>query len=189
MINTPCPRPPDWPIGHEVDEGRFWYNLPRLPKRYKGDDDSNPVFGWRVKPHYWRWEPDGLSTNLATCTCAGCSIRMEGNTDKIHVALIDLRGLSELMQVELLASYDPIRPNGKLNPCHCLILGADESPQDCAGKARIALGKIDCEFPGWPKKKLPRSNQEMQRAMEALNAQNAAFRIVNTANCDCTAPE
>jgi hypothetical protein len=159
MISDRCPKPPSaLRRGDELRRGTFWHNLAdgALSKRYSNDDDAEPRFGWRLRAGKWRWRDDGLSTNIATCACGRCSTQFQSG--KPHAVLIDLAGFGKLINVALVAQFDPLESpglEGPDNPCHFLFVGEDESPEECEAKAKVAFETLDRRFPGGPGAKCP----------------------------------
>ncbi len=130
--------PPDLEKGDTVGEGFFLRNLKKkgeATKRYPGDDDDNPVFGFKLAPKFWKNASRNGDMSINEQTCVGseaCSIAIHRNaTDYYHVAILDLAEVNRCMQDHtFVAQYAPINdpPDGP-NACHFELLPLDGSTQ------------------------------------------------------------
>ena len=125
--------PPKMELGAVVKNGEFYRNLKKkhAPKRYSGDNDENPKYGYKIANNHWKSEDQHegqLSVNLVACIHSEvCSIAIHPNAkDYFHVALINLDRLNEALlglnlNSPLVAQYRPITGN----LCHFEIMPRD----------------------------------------------------------------
>lgn len=122
--------------GAVLNDGRFVRSLKNeeAPKRFDLDGEP-PAFGYRVKPHEWRWDSqevdDGLSVNLETCVgTLRCAILLHPKPDAFrHVVVIDLALLSRELGIRIDAVYDP-DPENAPNPCHFNLVPIGKTVKD-----------------------------------------------------------
>ena len=154
--------------GDVVSEGEFFRNLKRehVSKRFAGDDDKNPAYGFKLSNSHWKdadRQGQGLSVNLRTCIHSeACSIAMHPFAEGyFHVAVLDLGAMnvSGLLASPLVAQYAPVEDTR--NRCHFEIM-----PLDGTVLPSMAL-RVLLNDPFPPAAKLPSTNDERSRAAAA----------------------
>jgi hypothetical protein len=191
-----CPNPPA-PLkrGDKRNTGQYWHNLKSgdLSRRY-ADDTETPKFGWRLRPDRWNWAPDGLSANISTCVCSTCSVELQGDDRYVHALRVDLNGLSRLMEVTLIAEYQPLSPPEHVtdNPCHFVLYAEDLPPEECSGIAFVAFRRTDGQFPGGVGSKTPQKREQQVLAIELSEDLDRILHVVRSvkdAGCRGPGPE
>ena len=161
--------PPQMEMGQVVTEGEFFRNLKKehVAKRYEGDDDDTPVFGFKLTTNHWKSadrQPGGLSVNLRSCIHSEvCSIAVHPDRESyFHVALIDLDALnrSGLLTSLLVAQYSPDEETQ--NRCHFEIVSLDGTVLKWM-ELRVSL---DSAF---PQAKVPSTNEAKSMAAAAYS--------------------
>lgn len=151
---------PDMEPGDTLEHGQFFRNLKKkhVAKRYAGDDDGHPEYGFKfTKPHwiYADRQPGQLSVNLRSCMRSEvCSIALHpGGENYFHVAVIDLATLNQSLDSSFVAQYSPLCDNA----CHFEIM-----PLDGTVSKWMELGELfDRPFPPG---KMPNSKQDKAKA-------------------------
>lgn len=173
--------PPEMELGNVVSEGKFFRNLKKehIAKRYAGDDDDNPVYGFKLHKRHWKYadqQQGPLSVNLRSCIhSASCSIALHPDPDEknyFHVATIDLGAFNEseiFRSSPLVAQYQPI--DDIPNRCHFEIV-----PRDGTILQWMMIGAaLDEPFP--PANKLPASVEDIKMATEQHTKYRSFFDI------------
>lgn len=152
--------------GDTIDHGEFFRNLKKehVAKRYQGDDDHRPEYGFKLRKRHWKyWDQhrSGLSVNLQSCIHSEvCSIVLHSEADDyFHVARIDLGAINRCpsLSSSFVAQYDPAPPN----KCHFVILAFEGTVSKWMELADL----LDDPFP--PAKKLPTTPGETATARSA----------------------
>ncbi|WP_437325541.1 hypothetical protein [Sorangium sp. So ce381] len=155
---------PELNRGAQLDGGKFVRILKNdeAPKRFEMDDEP-PEFGYRVKPHEWRWEAveldDGLSVNLESCVnTLRCAVLLHPKSEQFrHAVVIDLAALVDEIGIQIKAVYDP-DPDGTQNPCHFNLVPVGKSVQDLKMAIKLWHGRVFA-----PNRKRPRDTEKAQR--------------------------
>ena len=166
--------PPHLQPGDTLDAGEFFRNLKteHVVKRYAGDDNENPVYGFKLHKSHWKYadrQQGPLSVNLCSCIHSEvCSIALHpGGKDYFHVAVINLGAINSLEALRdspFVAQYQPI--DAIPNRCHFEIV-----PRDGTVLQWMAIGVL-LEQPFPPANKLPVTPDNQKIALE----QYARFR-------------
>lgn len=166
--------------GERLSSGMFVRSLKanEVTKRFERDVDP-AEFGYRLRPHEWRWEPeeddecDGLSVNLEACTASlRCALLLHPMPqDFVHAAIIDIAELATALEIGIAAIYDP-DPDGFANPCHFNLLPTDSRVQDLI----IALKRWQ-EKLFKPNRKTPRDADAIEKARREHGAYARVFRV------------
>ncbi len=160
--------PPYLERGATVETGQFFRNVLRdqVKKRYEGDADENPVYGFKIHRRHWSHAdrpPGAMSVNLATCMHSEkCSLALQrGGEQYYHVAILDLGAInsSDILNFVLVAQYKPV--DDIPNHCHFEILPKD----GVVMKWMEFCAVLDEPFPEC--KKLPGNEREQQEASKA----------------------
>ncbi len=170
---------PAYVKGDTVDNGLFYRNLKRkgeASKRYENDDDSHPMYGFKLTKKFWKnaVSQDDLSLNEVSCTgSAGCSIAIHPYSDSyFHVATIDLGRVNEMLSDHsFVAQYDPLEspPDGP-NQCHYELLPVNGTTQSLFALQLY----LDSPF---PRGKMPNSTADCRTAEEATCTYNQVVSI------------
>lgn len=170
--------------GDTTDVGRFFRNLKKehVAKRYPGDDDQSPVYGFKLHKKHWKYadyQQGPLSVNLLSCIhTAECSIAIHPTPDDYyHVAIIDLEALNRLecLTSKFVAQYKPAREFKNL--CHFEIL-----PTDGTVLKWMELGiLLDEPFP--PASKLPTTPSDCRQAKDEYEKYRSIFEIKRWVRC------
>ncbi|MGD0899909.1 MAG: hypothetical protein ABR915_18910 [Thermoguttaceae bacterium] len=151
-------------VGDCVESGEFLRNLKKehVVKRYAGDDDENPAYGFKLSKKHWKYadvQQGALSVNLRSCIrTERCSIALHpGGEDYFHVAIIDLGAINgSAVFPPLVAQYRPIEEIP--NRCHFEIIPRDGTVLQWM---EVAVW-LDAPFP--PAAKLPATAKEKRTA-------------------------
>lgn len=155
--------------------GHYWRNCRTKQFRQRFErDPPPPEFGYVYKPGLWRWDEDGLSVNLCSCTCTRCSIVLQGDEENCcDVVQIDLERLSEFVGRRFLAMYEPLEEADEENPCHFVLLPEEGSMED----ARLAVEDAFSNRGGIGAKKVPRDNASLERARKQQAEVESVFMM------------
>jgi hypothetical protein len=174
---TPSEKEP----GAELDRGEFFRNLKKnhVVKRYEGDDNEKPRFGFKIHKRHWNYaqqQTGPLSVNQKSCIHSEvCSIALQpGNDDYYHVAVINLQSLNrEIIEMKsdealfLVASYQPLENNR----CHFELI-----PKNGTTLAWMAIAAFfDDPFPPG---KMPADKEEERKADVAFKKFSSCIQII-----------
>jgi hypothetical protein len=177
--------PPKLERGAVVDRGEFFRNLKKehVVKRYPGDNDNNPTFGFKIHKRHWKYAQNQngpLSVNQKSCIHSeACSIALQpGGEDYYHVAIINLQALNEVLgelksvlASHLVAQYQPI--DEIPNHCHFEII--PENGTNLAWMEIAAL--LDAPFP--PASKMPVGDDDKRKATTEYEKYHSYLHIIH----------
>jgi len=105
-------------------------------RRVEKKDTTPPAYGYIFKTDLWRWDDDGLSVSICSCTCAECTALLLPSPESYpDVVEINLHELCSAVNVSLRAYYSPVaEPIDEQNPCHFIFFPDRASVEDVRTK-------------------------------------------------------
>ena len=170
---------PNLEKGDTVAEGRFLRNLPKkgeVSKRYSGDNDDSPVYGFKLARKFWTnaVRTGDLSMNEQGCIVNdGCAIAVHPYAEKyFHIAILDLKEINNCLDGHsFVAQYDPLlEPPDGPNACHFELLPIDGSTQSLF----VLQTVLDAPFPDT---KMPDGIDNLKKAEDATKVYESVISI------------